>query len=145
MKLFRTESSDPTENAQRNLMGRTHYVDPGTLRSFRSKVLGSQVLGNGLMFGIVTSDAIDHQNRSRGFNYVIFDLWGEIIARTRGEGSFRSSKKATDAMWIKFGEINPYTHTQEAINRAQACYLKEMAELKGKVVEMSIGSEKPAA
>lgn len=30
--LYRNEASDPRDNAQRNLSGRTHYVDDDTLR-----------------------------------------------------------------------------------------------------------------
>ncbi|KAH2035914.1 hypothetical protein KXW51_006159, partial [Aspergillus fumigatus] len=74
--LFRTESHDPKTNAQRNLCGRTHYVDDDNLRFHKSRVISARVVDNGLLFAIVTSDALDFENRKRGFRYVIFDVFG---------------------------------------------------------------------
>jgi len=42
MKLFTRESGDPKTNAQRNLMGRTHYVDDATLRFHASRVTNNR-------------------------------------------------------------------------------------------------------
>jgi hypothetical protein len=62
------------EALHNNLCGRTHYVDQDTLRWHKSKIISSHVVDGGLLFAIVTSDALDMQNTKRGFRYVIFDV-----------------------------------------------------------------------
>ena len=44
MRFYKTESDHPKVNAQRNLMGRTHYVDPDTLRWHKSRILSARWL-----------------------------------------------------------------------------------------------------
>ena len=82
MNLYRDESSYPKANAQLNLCGRTHYVDDDTLRWHKSRVISTHVTDGGLLFAIVTSDALDMDNKRRGFRYVVFGLFGNVLART---------------------------------------------------------------
>src|SRR6478736_418130 len=108
--LYRQESSYPKNNAQRNLQGRTHYVDDDTLRGFYSRIISARHVDNGLLFAIVTSDAIDHENRKRGFRYVIFDIFGNVVERNPASLDrefFRTSDKATKAMWDALNKIDP--------------------------------------
>lgn len=93
--LYRQESSDPKSNAQRNLAGRTHYVDDDTLRFHKSHVLSAQHHDDGLLFSIVTSDALNMHNTRRGFHYVIFDLFGHVVKRVDLEHSFKSHQAAS--------------------------------------------------
>lgn len=92
MNLYRNESGDPKTNAQRNLSGRTHYVDDATLRWHKSRVLRAQVSDQGLLFWIITSDALDMNNTKRGFRYVIFDLFGTTLARPDLEHAFSQER-----------------------------------------------------
>jgi len=86
--------SDPTAQAQDQLTGRTHYVDPDTLRFHHSRILRARPICSGLFFRIVESCSADYQNTRRVFRYVVFDVWGEIIARPDLEGGFSSTDKA---------------------------------------------------
>ena len=78
---FHSESSTPKYNAQRNLSGRTHYVEDDTLRWHKSKVLSAQDEADGLLFWIAESAALDMHNTKRGFRYVVFDVFGTCINR----------------------------------------------------------------
>ena len=81
VRPFAQESGDPKCDAQRNLRGKTHYVDDDTLRFHKSRVLSSARLHGGLLLRVTTSDALDPENRSRGYRAVIFDVFGTVIER----------------------------------------------------------------
>lgn len=139
MKLYRNESGDAKTNAQRNLMGRTHYVDDETLRWHKSRVMSARVVDNGLLFAIVTSDARDMDNTQRGFRYVIFDIFGTVIERNPSNIDaewFRTSDKASKAMWAALNGIDAKALTLAAIEKARVEYERESVELKTKILEM---------
>jgi hypothetical protein len=127
--LYRNESSDARYNAQRNLQGRTHYVDDDTLRWHKSRVLSSRHTDGGLLFAIVTSDALDMHNTKRGCRYVIFDIFGHVIARPDLENCYRRSEQATKAMWAKLTELDAEQITLAAIGREQQSHRDEMQRL----------------
>ena len=93
-RLFGNESMDAKRNAQRNLEGRTHYVDDDTLRWHKSRVLEARTIENGLLFEIVTSDALDMNNTKRGFRGVVFDVFGTSVYRPDLEGAFATKRAA---------------------------------------------------
>lgn len=129
MNLYRNESGDPKTNAQRNLCGRTHYVDDGTLRWHKSRVLRARVADGGLLFWIITSDALDMNNTKRGFRYVIFDLFGTTLVRPDLEHAFSKRATCEKAMWAALNVIDAVAHTREAIERSIKSYAEEMAWL----------------
>src|SRR6516165_1375077 len=132
VNLYRNESSYPKINAQRNLQGRTHYVDDASLRWHKSRVLSARIVNNGLFFAITTSDALDPNNMRRGFRYVIFDIFGNILERPKLEDAFKSHEKCLNEMWkILNGISNADAKqiTREALQRHQASLLREMAQI----------------
>jgi hypothetical protein len=132
VNLYRNESSYPKINAQRNLQGRTHYVDDSSLRWHKSRVLSARIVNNGLFFAITTSDALDPNNMRRGFRYVIFDIFGNILERPKLEDAFKSHEKCLREMWkILNGISNADAKqiTREALQRHQASLLREMAQV----------------
>jgi len=132
INLYRDESSYPKINAQRNLQGRTHYVDDGLLRWHKSRVLSARVVNNGLFFAITTSDALDPNNMRRGFRYVVFDIFGNILERPKLEDAFRTHAQCVKAMWKILNGIsneNAKQITREALQRYQASLLREMAQV----------------
>lgn len=127
MQLFTNKSCDARQNAQQNLMGRTHYVDPDTLRWHKSRVLSARHTDDGLLFAITTSDALDMHNTKRGYRYVIFDVFGTVLGRPDLEHAFRSHEKCRKAMWAELTAINAVAHTRGAIERSLKSYEAEMA------------------
>lgn len=99
VKLFDHESGDPKYNAQRNLDGRTHYVDDDTLKWHHSRINSSGQLGDswGLLFRITESCALDMHNRSRGFRCVVFDVFGTVVYHPDLQNTFSSSAAAQKA------------------------------------------------
>lgn len=97
VKPYCWESGDPKYNAQRNLSGRTHYVDDDTLKFHKSRVLESCSLWNGLLFRIVCSDALDMHNTRRGFRVVVFDVFGTTIYCPKLEEAMSSKQAAINA------------------------------------------------
>ena len=86
--------SDPTAQAQDQLTGRTHYVDPDTLRFHHSRILRARPVCSGLFFRIVESCAADYENKKRVFRFVIFDIWGNVVERQNFDNSYSSTDKA---------------------------------------------------
>lgn len=113
VRPFEYESGDIKRNAQRNLMGKTHCVDDATLKWHKSRVCSSCHLHGGLLFRIVTSDALDMNNTRRGFRAVVFDLFGTPIYRVKLEEAFSTSEKAERAS--KEQEIDLVEHYRVAI------------------------------
>ena len=58
---YNGKSFDALRNAQRNLEGRTHYVDTNTLSFHKSRVLAANADAEGLLFVLLTSDAADRE------------------------------------------------------------------------------------
>jgi len=110
---FRHESSDPKHNAQRNLNGKTHYVDDDTLRWHKSRVLSALELHGGLLFRIVCSDALDMHNTKRGFRAVVFDVFGTTIDRPTLEEATATKHAAINASERQ--SIDLVNHYQKAI------------------------------
>jgi hypothetical protein len=136
---YREQSSNPLWNAQRNLCGRTHYVDDDTLRFHKSRVISARHTDNGLLFAIVTSDAKDYENKTRGFRYVIFDIFGFVVERNPAKVElewFKSSQKATKAMWEALNRLDAYAITRDAIDRTERHQAQEIARLRGELSAM---------
>lgn len=137
MNLYRNESSDPKTNAQRNLVGRTHYVDDDTLRFHKSRVISARHSDEGLLFAIVTSDSLNYEGTRRGFRFVIFDVFGTVLERTETENAFRTSDKATKAMWVALNAIDAVWTTRDAIARQQHQAELEFAALHDQVTKIA--------
>jgi len=133
MNLYRNEGSIAKFNAQRNLSGRTHYVDDDTLKWHKSRVLSARATDNGLLFAIVTSDALDMHNTKRGYRFVIFDLFGHVLERPDLENTFSSSRAAEKAMWKALNAIDAKAHTIKAIAESRKHYAEEMDRLEEEV------------
>ena len=129
MQLYQNHSSYPKIDAQRNLCGRTHYVDDETLRWHKSRIIATRVTDKGLLYAIITSDALDMHNTKRGFRYVIFDLFGTVLARPELEQAFRTSQQASKAMWAELNKINAKEITLAAIEKSRNDYANELKRL----------------
>lgn len=135
MEFYREQSSKPKWNAQRNLQGRTHYVDDETLRFHKSRVLEARHIENGLFFYIITSDAVDMHNTKREFRFVIFDVFGSVVARPElGKGG-SSSQWARKAMWDVLNGLDAGEWTFRAIDRQRKAHEQEMDQLNDKVTD----------
>lgn len=134
MRLYRSESSDPYHSAERNLSGRTHYVDRDTMKYFHSRVTASRVLADGLLFCITERVALDPHNKTRGVRCVVFDILGTTVYRPDLESTFSNSHKAEKHMFAFIDTFNAKKHTKAALatqKKHQAAeYKRDMAELK---------------
>ncbi len=115
--LYRNESCDAKYNAQRNLEGRTHYVDDDSLRFHKSRINTTTITDGGLLFALVESYAVDCHNSTRLFSPVIFDTSGYIISRCELEAGFKTSKQAISAMWDELNNIDAVAVTNNCIDR----------------------------
>lgn len=131
--LYRDESSDPKSNAQRNLCGRTHYVDDDTLRWHKSRVLLTTVADNGLLFAIVTSDALDMNNTKRGFRFVIFDVFGRVVERPKLGEAITTRKACERKLFEVLNGLDAKDITHKAIESARRYHTMEMDDLAKKV------------
>lgn len=140
VKLFACESCDPKRNAQRNLSGRTHYVDDDTLRWHKARINGaSDVQGShGLLFRITESCALDMHNRSRGNRCVVFDVFGTVVYHPDLENTFSTSAKAQTA--CNETPFDLVAHYRKAIEAKLAHTEREAATLLSIVQNMEAAS-----
>ena len=129
-RLYRNESGYADINAERNLSGRTHYVDKDTLRCFRSRVLSSHAHAGGLLFSIIESMSLDYEHKTRGFRYVIFDLFGDVLERPKLEESFKTKDKAAAALMKVLPTIDAVKLTLERIKEQERRHKRDMDELR---------------
>jgi hypothetical protein len=131
-KLYKNEWSMPKVNAQDNLEGRTHYVDPSTLRYFNSRILSALPVSNGAFYKIIESLSLDHNNTKRGFRAVLFDIFGTVVYRPDLDQCFTSKEKADKGFFWWFETFNEYEHYQQAIDGK----LKKLENEEGKLSEI---------
>ena len=121
---FGCKSSYPKYNAQRNLNGKTHYVEDDTLRFHKSRISSSREIHGGLLFRVTMSDSLDMNNTKRGFRTCVFDLFGTCVSRPELQDAFKTCQKAlaaSDAL-----EIDLLAHYQAAL-KSQLKYAAEKA------------------
>lgn len=139
--LYRNQSSDARDNAQRNLSGRTHYADDDTLRWHHARILSSRHTDGGLLFALVESCALDMHNTKRGCRYVIFDIFGHTVARVDLENCWKRSEQATKAMWTKLNELDAAQITRDAIVRENQSHEYEMKRLAEELDKLIAGGK----
>lgn len=113
VRPFRQESCDPKYDAQRNLSGKTHYVDDDTLRWHKSRILGTCRLHDGLLFRVTCSDSLDMHNTKRGFRCVVFDVFGTTIDRPKLDEATATKQAAIHKSERQ--EIDLMAHYMQAI------------------------------
>lgn len=119
MNLYRNECSNDKTNAQRNLMGRTQYVDPDSLRYHKARILSARPVLDGILFAIVESVALDPYGRKRGCRFVIFDLFGNTVGKRADlDHCWKTGAAATKAMWAEIDTLNADQITLDGIDRA---------------------------
>lgn len=134
VRPFAQESGDPKYDAQRNLRGKTHYVDDDTLRFHKSRVLSSARLHGGLLLRIITSDALDMHNTKRGFRAVVFDVFGTTVERPSLDNA--SKTKAQAYKQSEATEIDLVAHYKAALASQASWKQREIDELNGALAAM---------
>ena len=129
--LYRNESSNSKWDAQRNLEGRTHYVDDDTLRFHKSRIVYTDVLANGLGYLLVESYAVDPDNRKRAFRGVVFDVFGTIIDRPKLDEGYKTSQKALDASLEVIKGLDFKSLTMAGIENHEKHTKTELSYLRG--------------
>ena len=136
VNLYRNDFDNPKVNAQRNLAGRTHYVDDDTLRYHKSRIIKARAVDNGLFFALVESVAVDppgYGNR-REFRFVIFDVFGHVVGNRPELGNgWTKSATAEKAMWATLDALDAQQVTYGAIERETRHHQSEMIRLRDMV------------
>lgn len=127
--LYRSASSDAVRNAQRNLMGRTHYVDPDSLSYHRSRILETHITDDGTLFTIIESYAADYENTRRLRRFVTFDVCGHVVSRVSLDEGWNTTSQARKAMWAALNEMDGFQLAREAIKRERAAADAFLAEI----------------
>ena len=101
--------------AQDQLQGRSHYCDDSTLRFHHARILQCDTAKNGLLFWLVESVALDMNNTKRGFRYVVFDVFGNVVSRVNLDQAFKTSKQALKAKNEFMNGFDALAHTKQAL------------------------------
>lgn len=128
--LYQTRHYEAKYDAQRNLQGRTHYVDDDTLRYHKSRVMSCHVIDGGLLLALVMSDALDYNNTKRGFRFVVFDVFGNVLERQSFDDAFKTSDAARKAMWAYLNTVDAVKVTREAMQSHAKQVKREHARLR---------------
>jgi len=116
-EVYTDHASDPKLNAQRNLDGRTHYVENGTLGWHKARVLSCCTSHAGQLLTIIESVALDWDNTKRGFRYVTFDLFGTVISRVQLEECWRTQEEAREWRDGFLAEVDAVAVNREGLAR----------------------------
>lgn len=133
MELFSEKSSNTKYNAQRNLQGRTHYVDDDTLRFHKSRILSTHVGSNGLIFALIESYSADYNNTRRLFRPVVFDIFGTVISRVDLEEGYKYKQAARSKLTEILNGIDAKAHTLQAIDKQEKAFIEECERMRAKV------------
>ena len=110
---YRQESYMALYDAQRNLSGRTHYVDADTLRYFKARINYAYPEAGGLLYTIVES--VLHPSFGRVHRFVVFDVFGNVISpRTEDDAFRKTSRQAITALKKWLSEFDAIAHTKTA-------------------------------
>lgn len=129
---FERVGYDAKACAQRNLSGRSHYADDDTLRFFHSRIQTARPECNGLLFVLVESVAADMRNTSRGFRFVVFNLFGEVVndrPSATPETLLKSTAKAQEAAAAWLETFDTLGHYRAALRDRAATFQRRAAAL----------------
>jgi hypothetical protein len=93
VRLYRQESCYSLSDAQKNLQGRTHYVDNDTLKGFRARVLNAFPSHDGLVYWIIESVGNKPFDGKANKRFVAFDVFGDVISDRE---QWHTTSKAAD-------------------------------------------------
>lgn len=127
-RLFEMTGYDAKACAQRNLSGRTHYADSDTLKYFHARLTSARPECGGVIFLMVESVAKDYQNTSRGFRFVAFDLFGEVL--TERDTYFTSTDKARTAGLAWLESFDVAAHYRAALTERATRLEREAARMR---------------
>ena len=133
IRKFETRGGNATFNAQQNLRERTHYVDDDSLRFHKSRILQTHVTDDGLLFALLESVALDWDNTRRGFRYVVFNIFGDVISRVSLEDCSATREAARKAMWRYLNTVDAKAETLAALAQHHAQADRDFAELRAKL------------
>ena len=121
VRPYRCESGCyPEYDAQRNLQGRTHYVDPDTLKGFQAKILNAGHSKDGLLYWLVESVQSRPNHGGYTRRAIVFDVFGDIVneradmSETQGEW-FKDTRKAEAAAFEFLKGFDAVKHTADTL------------------------------
>lgn len=129
--IFRDHAGHPLPQAQRNLHGRTHYVDNETLRYFKGRINSTLIQSEGLILVVLESEKPPHSSAPRSYRFVVFDVFGTVIVRG---SECRGTEAARKEMRAYLDTFDALAWTRKAMAdhaealEAQARYLRYGAE-----------------
>jgi hypothetical protein len=93
IRPYRQQSCCSLDDAQRNLQGRTHYVDNDTLKGFRARVLNAHLSRDGLVYWIIESVGNKPFDGKANKRFIAFDVFGDVISDRE---QWHATSKAAD-------------------------------------------------
>lgn len=122
-KLYGYQSCDTKRNAQLNLDGRTHFADDGTLKYFKSRIVGACAIADGLLFKLTESSAMDMRNQSRGFRVHVFDVFGTHVFGADIGDATKRREQAEKAFYA--AEFDILAHYKAALESKRDWFLRD--------------------
>ena len=124
---FKHESCTDKRDAERNLIGRTHYVDADTLKYFNARILRGWMPGKenhkGFTYALIESLKKPGEEPNKTRRAVLFDCFGTVIFQSE---FYRTTEQAEKALNAFLEEFDLFAHYSKEI-KARAKRLKTEA------------------
>jgi hypothetical protein len=126
--LYRDGSSYHPSRATMALSGRTHYVDPDTMKYFGCRINYCSIDVNGLYCWILES--VSHPSMGRVHRFVLFDVFGTVLTE-RGDMLRKTRRQAEKDKEAFLGSFDPIAHTEKALRENIARDMRKCTESLG--------------
>ena len=105
--LFREHTGMATNQAQRNLHGRTLWAEDANLKTRKASIVAVHVMDEGLLLGVVEK-AQKTANPQDGmvFRPVFFDVFGNIVDSVELADASDTQKGAMSELWKRADDID---------------------------------------
>lgn len=124
--------------AQDQLSGRTHYVDDSSLRFHHSRIISCDTAAGGLLFWLIESVSSDMNNTQRGFRYVVFDVFGNVVSNVSLDECVTTSKAANKACREFLAGVDAIKVTKEGIKRHKKQNGRDLDYLKEQIKNIKV-------
>ena len=126
------------QRAQNTVGSVTHYYEESTLRFFFSRVVSSRMHCDGALHVGITRDAMDPDNRTRGYRFIVHDFTGYCVERAEIADAYPTRakcEKARDA-WLAQIKDGGLSIVREALRREYNAAVQKAETIKAALSEI---------
>jgi hypothetical protein len=133
LALYECRHHEPTYDAQRNLDGRSHYVDDRTLGYFGSRILHAEHAARGTLFVLIESRGIESRAGRRRMRVVVFNIAGHVVAHASADTWYSTTRDARRAIPAVLESIDANAENARALDSLEAWNTDEIRRARARL------------